>query len=215
VYTATYTVPSNQTITRLQFRSTKGTNDGFGNFLDGISITRDTENCDPPPVYVAACAQLDNVGFEESVVDTTTQQFRIADAGLVLGWDTSAKDNMIEQWVSGFKSVPAYEGNQFAELNANEIAALYQDFATTPGAKVTLTFAHRGREGVDEAVLEMGVPGQKLTTVATMSTSKDNWKVYTATYTVPANQTITRLQFRSLTQGSVGNFLDGISASCG
>jgi hypothetical protein len=171
----------------------------------------------PPPVYAASCAQLNNVGFEETVVDTTNQEFRISDAGLVPGWDTSAKDNKIELWHSGFNGVTAYEGNQFAELNANEVAALYQDFATTPGAKVTLNFAHRGREGVDEAVLEMGVPGQKLTTVANMSTGKDDWKIYTATYTVPANQTITRLQFRSIKgtgDESFGNFLDGISASC-
>jgi hypothetical protein len=158
----------------------------------------------------AICEQLINTGFEETVV---ASDYRVVDAGLLPGWATTATDNKIEQWKSGFESVVAYEGKQFVELNANEIAALYQDFKSVPGTTLTVTFAHRGRKAVDEAVLEMGVPGQTLTTVANMSTGGDAWKVYTATYTVPDNQTITRIQFRSTkgTNGGFGNFLDGIS----
>ncbi|MBE2271071.1 MAG: DUF642 domain-containing protein [Anaerolinea sp.] len=214
VYSATYTIPEGQTITRIQFRSvsSSSTDGSVGNLLDEISITRESETCDEPPVYEAACALLDNTGFEESVLQ---RDYEIRDAGLVPGWDTSAADNMIEQWRSGFNGVVAYEGNQFAELNANEPSLFYQDFASTPDSTVTIEFAHRGREGVDQAVLEMGVPGAaELTQILEMSTGTEGWQGYTATYVIPEGQTITRMQFRAITEGSLGNFIDGISLSC-
>jgi hypothetical protein len=43
----------------------------------------------------------------------------ITDASNVDGWNTTAADNQIEIWKSGFHSVPAYEGGYFAEINAN------------------------------------------------------------------------------------------------
>ncbi|NDB17700.1 MAG: hypothetical protein EB027_00170, partial [Actinobacteria bacterium] len=55
----------------------------------------------------------------------------------VPGWSTTASDQQIELWSSGFNGVPAAEGGQFAELNANMTSALYQDVATTPGTHVT------------------------------------------------------------------------------
>ncbi len=65
------------------------------------------------------------------------------------GWKTDATDHQIEIWSSGYNGVPAYEGNQFAEINANQVAALFQTFDATAGSTITLDFAHRGREGVD------------------------------------------------------------------
>ncbi len=51
----------------------------------------------------------------------------------VPGWETTATDNKIEMWVSGFQGVPAQEGRQFFELNANQVAALYQELCLEPG----------------------------------------------------------------------------------
>ncbi|MFF4170592.1 isopeptide-forming domain-containing fimbrial protein [Streptomyces sp. NPDC001744] len=131
----------------------------------------------------------------------------------VPGWLTTASDHRIELWQSGFQGVPAADGAQFAELNANEVSTLYQDLPTTPGTKLYWRLYHRGRQGQDTMALDIGAPGntveQRRFTDGTTA-----WGYYTGTYTVPAGQTTTRFAFRSLSAAggnrSVGNFLDGI-----
>ncbi|MEU1944738.1 isopeptide-forming domain-containing fimbrial protein [Streptomyces sp. NPDC020125] len=131
----------------------------------------------------------------------------------VPGWLTTASDHMIELWHSGFNGVPAAEGTQFAELNANQVSTLYQDLSTTPGTKLYWRLYHRGRQGEDTMALDIGAPGstveqKRFTDGATA------WGYYTGTYTVPAGQTLTRFAFRSVSAAggnrSIGNFLDGI-----
>ena len=66
------------------------------------------------------------------------------------GWATTAPDNLIEVWENGFLGVPAYEGNSFAELNANYASTLYQHVGGIgAGTTVNWHFAHRGRDGTD------------------------------------------------------------------
>lgn len=88
-----------------------------------------------------------NGGFESPVIAGTT--FQLVNETAVPGWDTDATDNLIEIWKSGFQGVTAYEGNQFAEINATQNAALFQNFTPTAGSNVSISFAHRGRAGVD------------------------------------------------------------------
>ena len=45
----------------------------------------------------------------------------------------------------GYQGVPAYEGNQFAEINGYVAGTLYQEMLTTPGQTMLWQFAHRGR----------------------------------------------------------------------
>jgi hypothetical protein len=80
---------------------------------------------------------------------------------IVPGWSTTASDSEIEIWQSNFSGVPAYMGNQFAEINANEKAALYQDVSTTPGSTMYWSFAHRGRTGKDAIRLLVAPPRGK------------------------------------------------------
>lgn len=93
-----------------------------------------------------------NGGFEQPGGVAT---FSIMDESLVNGWETTATDNMIEIWHSGFATgdsggpVPAYEGTQFAEINAFQNAALYQDALISVSGLVDYSFAHRGRQGND------------------------------------------------------------------
>ncbi|MEV4196338.1 DUF7507 domain-containing protein, partial [Streptomyces toxytricini] len=166
----------------------------------------------PIPLRVA----LVNGSFEEPVVtdveilpDSTQTQA----AKWVPGWRTTATDHRIELWRSGFQGVPAAEGTQFAELNANEVSTLYQDLATTPGTKLYWRLHHRGRLGQDTMALDIGAPGaaveQRRFTDGTSA-----WGYHTGTYTVPAGQTTTRFAFRSVAAAggapTVGNFLDGV-----
>ncbi len=109
--------------------------------------------------------KLENGDFETPVTtkDTGYQPFYSnGTAGLI--WKTTAKDAEIEyvsaatdkydkdtgkthaqQSLEWHKVEAAASGIQFAELNANEPGALYQDVLTTPGAKLYWQLYHRGR----------------------------------------------------------------------
>ncbi|MFJ9927583.1 CARDB domain-containing protein [Streptomyces misionensis] len=131
----------------------------------------------------------------------------------VPGWLTTATDHLIEIWHDGFNGVPAADGVQFAELNANQVSTLYQDLPTTPGATLYWRLYHRGRLGQDTMALDIGAPGA-VVQQRTFTDGNNAWGFYTGTYTVPTGQTTTRFAFRSVSAAggdpTVGNFLDGI-----
>ncbi|MEW5655596.1 hypothetical protein ABGT92_09710 [Streptomyces cinereoruber] len=131
----------------------------------------------------------------------------------VPGWLTTATDHMVELWHSGFNGVPSAEGEQFAELNANQVSTLYQDLPTTPGTKLYWRLYHRGRQGQDTMALDIGAPGGTVEQ-RTFTDGNTAWGFYTGTYTVPAGQTTTRFAFRSVSAAGgnrgIGNFLDGV-----
>ncbi|WP_052008918.1 carbohydrate-binding protein [Listeria riparia] len=103
------------------------------------------------------------------------------------------------------------------ELNASGNDALYQDIATTPGVKVRWQAAHKGRLGVDTAVVEFGAPNGKMVQQSEMKDGKWGWGVYKGEYIIPEDQTTTRFQFRAVSTatGSVGagNYLDDVQFS--
>jgi len=134
----------------------------------------------------------------------------------VQGWRTTAADEIMEFWPTpNYENVPAFDGNQFVELNANLVSGLYQDYATPQTTTFTYSFAHRGRMGTDSCKLLAGPPGGPYDEVTSATTPNTGWQVYTGTYTTPATgQTTTRFIFQSTStyngDGSVGNFLDAI-----
>lgn len=68
----------------------------------------------------------------------------------VRGWQTTASDNQIEIWSSGFQNVPSPEGTTyFAELNAYFASTLFQVVQLSQSEPVGYSLAHRGRLGVD------------------------------------------------------------------
>ncbi|WP_329025140.1 DUF7507 domain-containing protein [Streptomyces sp. NBC_00690] len=168
----------------------------------------------PPaaPLRVA----LANGSFEAPVVtgvEILPDASQTQTAKWVPGWRTTATDHMIELWRSGFNGVPAAEGAQFAELNAREVSTLYQDLPTTPGTKLYWRLYHRGRQGADTMALDIGAPGSTAEQ-RRFTDGNTAWGHYTGTYTVPADQTLTRFAFRSISAAGgnpgIGNFLDGI-----
>ena len=83
----------------------------------------------------------------------------------VPGWSTTATDRLIEFGVNTKassapqlwgtdKSIP--DGNQFAELNADEASTLYQNVSTVDGHIYEWGLSHRGREGKDTMALIIG-----------------------------------------------------------
>ena len=136
--------------------------------------------------------------------------YRILNASAVPGWQTTASDNRIELWTSGFLGVTSFDGNQHAELNANRIGALYQILCLTPGSIVDWSVRHRGRNGTDEAVVRIGATLASATIEATMLTPNTSWVLYSGTYTVPLGQSDTYFIFEAITAGSIGNFIDDV-----
>jgi uncharacterized repeat protein (TIGR01451 family) len=161
-----------------------------------------------------AITELENPSFEAPILSTNTYQ-QLNDSK-VPGWSTTATDRLIEIWKSGFNGVPAASGLQFAEINATQNAALYQDLPTTPGQTLTWGLSHRGRQGVDTMHVEIGPPGGPSNySSGTISDGTSAWGRWSGSYTVPAGQFTTRFAFiADSTAGgnkSVGNFLDDIS----
>ena len=159
------------------------------------------------------CNLLCNTDFENNQITTSLIIF---DAINVPCWGTTAADNQIEVWTSGALGVPSYSGNQFVELNANVVSTLYQNFTTLPGASLSISFAHRGRSGVDVMSVSIGPVGGPYTTLGTYSDGNTAWGYYTVSYLVPVGLGINySLRFNSVSAAggnqSVGNFLDAIS----
>ena len=134
---------------------------------------------------------------------------------LVPGWKTTATDGLIEIWSTDFNGVPSADGNQFAEINATQAAALYQTLTTAPGEVITWSLKHRARQGTDVMRVQAGPDGGTLTALRTISDSTSKWDAYSGTYTVPAGQTTTRFSVRvgvdRQRHVTVGNFLDDVS----
>ncbi|MBA3925592.1 immunoglobulin-like domain-containing protein [Listeria rustica] len=167
----------------------------------------------PAPQAAGDVIALVNGDFENPRI-TTNEGYGLFDASLVPGWETSASDNLIEVQNKDSYNYVAPSGSQWGELNGSEVSALYQDIPTTPGVKVRWQVYHRGALGVDTAVVEFGAPGGTMVQQAEMADGNTEWGLYTGSYTIPAGQTTTRFQFRSLgaSGGNAynGNMLDDI-----
>jgi Big-like domain-containing protein len=169
--------------------------------------------CTDTPVTVA------NGSFEAPPV-TGYQMLPDASTNPAIGWHTTATDRLVELWRTGFNGVPAADGQQFAELNANEFATLYQDLPTVPGAVMTWSLYHRGVAGTDTMHVLVGAPGAAVAQTPAGASSPDitdgntAWRRYTGTYVVPPGQTVTRFSFQSVSTAggnpATGNLLDGV-----
>ena len=111
-----------------------------------------------------------NTGFEQPVIGNAC--YVIVYDNAVPFWSTTASTNtpvgscavipsgsvsgMIELWSTGFNGVLSRDGNQFAELNAYESAALYQNLCINNGESISWGLSHRGRNGSDTMVFVLG-----------------------------------------------------------
>ncbi|GLW25556.1 hypothetical protein DI270_013010 [Microbispora triticiradicis] len=169
--------------------------------------------CTDTPVALA------NGSFEEPPI-TGFQMLPDASTNPSIGWRTTATDNLVEFWRNGYGGVPAADGQQFAELNANMFSTLYQDVPTIPGTVMTWSLYHRGVAGTDTMHVLIGAPGATLVQTPAGASSPDitdgntAWRRYTGTYVVPPGQTVTRFSFQSVTTAggnpATGNLLDGV-----
>lgn len=170
--------------------------------------------CTDAPVNVV------NGSFETPPVATIDYNIPDASTNPSVGWHTTATDGKLEFWRGGASGVPSADGQQFAELNANQVSTLYQDLPTVPGTRLTWSFYHRGRLGTDKMHLLIGAPGATVVQTPAGASSPDisdgntAWGHYTGVYVVPPGQTTTRFAFESVSAAggspTAGNFLDGV-----
>ncbi|EYF00148.1 DNRLRE domain-containing protein [Chondromyces apiculatus] len=189
--------------------------DGDG-VLDPVDLDLDNDGIPNAVECNSAALSLANGSFE--LPDIPDGVYQLIGKAHMPGWETTAPDQVFELWGTGFLGVPAADGGQFAELNANYASTLYQDIATTPGQVYLYRFYHRGRAGNDTLAFSVGAPDAPVQ-LREVTTGTAAWQLVTGTYTVPAGQTVSRFAFASISSaggnGAVGNFLDGIAFTPG
>ncbi|MEX0275224.1 MAG: thrombospondin type 3 repeat-containing protein [Flavobacteriaceae bacterium] len=188
--------------------------DGVGNACD-----RDDDNdgmLDEEECSGVVCLQpIVNESFESPTLPSGS--FSLFNENAVPGWLTTATDNRIELWSNGFLGVPSFDGNQFAELNATQNSALYQNLCLTPGSVMQWSLRHRGRAGTDVMQVRIGADLATAPVQGTMSDGTSAWGFYSGLYTVPTGQTNTVFIFEAVSSAggniSVGNLIDDIEIS--
>lgn len=139
-----------------------------------------------------------------------------ATASQVPCWMTDDPSQVFEIWGTGYTGVPSYDGQCFLELNGSTYSSAWQDITALPGSKLTISFAHRGRSGIDTMVVKVGPPGGPYTEVIKVADGNTVWGYYTVTYTIPNNGSSLRVMFTptyAAGGSTVGNFLDAVSVS--
>ena len=134
----------------------------------------------------------------------------------VPGWTNQLVDlsteTRIEIWKKGERSNDANEGNYHIELNWSAASSIYQDVSVSPGDEIDWSFAHRGRKGVDTISFRLGAPGSEVE-IGQYSSGKNQWSIYSGTYTVPDGVTTLRVRFHHISVAGGdggGNHLDSI-----
>jgi len=134
----------------------------------------------------------------------------------VPGWTNQLVDlsteTRIEIWKKGERSNDANEGNYHIELNWSAASSIYQDVSVSPGDEIDWSFAHRGRQGVDTISFRLGAPGSEVE-IGQYSSGKNQWRIYSGTYTVPDGVTTLRVRFHHISVAGGdggGNHLDSI-----
>lgn len=170
-------------------------------------------------------AGLINGGFEEPNFPSPNSVYYPVS---IPGWTTT--DVSFEIWTTAFNSVPAYEGDQFAELNAYNFGTLSQNVSGIgAGQRVGFQFAHRGRAGLDTmrfTLTDLGLNNvvgggdDTLLFTKTYTDGTQAWGFYDASGEAPiyALGNTVRFAYEAVTAAgsqSIGNFLDAADFGVG
>jgi hypothetical protein len=168
---------------------------------------------------------LVNPSFEDPTFPSASVNF----SATIPGWQTT--DTAFEIWTSGFQGVTAYDGNQFAELNAYIAGTLFQEVTgIAAGSQLDFFFSHRARVGTDVMALTITDLGAD----NTFGTSDDttlftkNYSATTAAWVLNTSKSVApifalgnniRFAYSAISTGSgdssIGNFLDNANFGVG
>ena len=202
---------------------------------------------------VSYYSALQNGSFETPLCsDHSNYQPYITSDTQGIVWKTTASDNKIEIvnaspnkresrwiWANTYQALSqkhhqvdaAADGEQFAELNANEVGSLYQDVLTAKDTMYVLIMPTKLAENINnqadvERVIQAinnGDETYKGATVQEITDDNQKWYTHTGTYEVPEGQYLTRFFFVSgptaydssssadkKLKGTIGNHLDNV-----
>lgn len=206
-YTAAYIVPASGNYSvRFTPIYWSGGNVAIGNFLDAVSVCAQAAQS----ICTYICnGDADDVFFTTSATLVSNPAFPC--------WKTTATDGKMEVWGNGYGGVPSYSGIQFIELNATQAATMYQDFNASAGTLMSISFAHRGRLGMDSMMVSMGPVGGPYVPLIKVGDGTTAWGYYTCTYVIPATGNYSVRFTPTYWSGgnvAIGNFLDAVQV-CG
>lgn len=132
------------------------------------------------------------------------------------GWTTT--DTAIEIWRYNGTGVPAYDGLQWAEINAYIAGTLSQKITPIAGDQISFAFAHRGRGSstIKDVVRVSVVDPSNGAVVFTedFADAKDAWGYYTRSLGIASGNPL-ELRFQAISSAgndkSAGNFIDAVT----
>jgi hypothetical protein len=158
------------------------------------------------------CNLIGNGNIESPIVVSTPGYYTSAQMG---GWQTTSPDGEMELWNSGYGGVFSYSGAQYMEINGYYDSTLYQNITVSPGTNLAISFAHRGRGGVDTLMLSAGPVGGPYTILGYYADGNAAWGYYTVNYVVPnlGNNYSIRFSpvYAALQIQGYGNFIDSVT----
>lgn len=190
-----------------------------------------TNSVTPTPTSTTTpfdCDRLTNPNFDEfsscggpctGVNCQPPTTFRFYPQECVPGWSTTAPDNNIEIWKSGFGGYLAYNGDYFAEINASSLAfqALYQNFTVQSGQTYQIQFAHMGRSGFPNEMrvaVSGATSGVQFVGSSAYTATVGVWNLNLINYTFSDPDTEYNLMFSATTATNGGNFIDAVNVVC-
>jgi hypothetical protein len=179
---------------------------------------------EPPPTSTGCSAPNSNVNpaGSDGCISNYGGGVALYATSAVSGWATT--DIGIEIWRNGqtYVGLSAYQGSQWAEINANAAGTLSTTITPLAGSTLTLSFAHSGRLGQDTANV-------KVTDGATVLLDKNvtdgvGWQLYSYVLPTPASGRQLTIAFTAVSSTppgagvggsllSFGNFLDAVDVT--
>lgn len=198
-----------------------------GNLVDNLSFSSVYDNKN----------LLKNPGFEDAEVTSggykQAQAANSSEPTPKIGWSSTASDYVVEigslrngsnayDLEVGLKTVtynaPSIrDGQQFAELNADQESSLYQIVDTDPGKMYKWSLSHRGRDGLDTMALVIG-PNQTNPPKKTSPTARDqlmqivDWLLYSqkdVVLDIPDKGCSAEIKLYTPKFNDIGGFVEG------
>ena len=135
----------------------------YYNFENGLVTIKNVTD----PIYIKYISyNIENGSFETPVINSG---YSYVSSEKVVSWNTTSISNQIEVakinnntsehlnlTSANMVDSTLPDGNQFAEINANEKASLFQNFLVTTGETYNWNLHHRGRDGQEVMALIIG-----------------------------------------------------------
>jgi hypothetical protein len=164
------------------------------------------------PAFSQNCNLIGNGNIESPIVVSTPAYYTSAQMG---GWQTTSPDGLMELWNSGFGGINSFSGVQHMEINGYYDSTLFQNITVSPGTNLAISFAHRGRGGIDTLSVSAGPVGGPYTVLGNYGDGNTAWGYYTVNYTVPNLGNNYSIRFNPIYAASgiqgYGNFIDSVT----